>query len=177
MRAWLAAANEIEKAVSNEFAIRVGLGRNEWAVTIEFFDASEPLLNPPQDTRCDLLAGVKTAFMVEGNMSNAVTPGIAPAGISPASSARRLTRPETTKAFIGGGPSPHRVRRFPLQAPAIAENPDGSKGAAPAAFGHPSRWPLDILEIPEAFEEARPLARRIPAGPQIGVHRWGQACL
>ncbi len=79
MRAWLAAANEIEKAVSNEVAIRVGLGRNEWAVTIEFFDASEPLLNPPQDTRCDLLAGVKTAFMVEGNMSNAVTPGIAPA--------------------------------------------------------------------------------------------------
>ena len=26
-----------------EFAIRVGLGRNEWAVTIEFPDASEPL--------------------------------------------------------------------------------------------------------------------------------------
>jgi hypothetical protein len=26
-----------------EFAIRVGLGRNEWAVTIHFPDASEPL--------------------------------------------------------------------------------------------------------------------------------------
>jgi hypothetical protein len=128
--------------------------------------------------------------MVEGNMSNAVTPGMAPAGVEGHICAglkglldlagkfgSTLDKTGNDEGFIGGGPSPHRVRRFPLQAPAIAENPDGSKGAAPAAFGHPSRWPLDILEIPEAFEEARPLARRIPAGPQIGVHRWGQACL
>jgi hypothetical protein len=26
-----------------EFAIRAGLGRNEWVVTIHFLDASEPL--------------------------------------------------------------------------------------------------------------------------------------
>jgi hypothetical protein len=37
------------------------------------------------------------------DISNAVTQALPPAGISPASSARRLTRPETTKAFIGGG--------------------------------------------------------------------------
>jgi HSP20 family protein len=82
-----------------------------------------------------------------------------------------------SELVIGAGPSPHRVRRFPLQASSIAENLDGWKGAAPAAIAHPGRWPLNILEIPEASEEALPLGRRIPAGPQIGVHRWGQACL
>jgi hypothetical protein len=48
VRAWLAAAKEIEKDRAMtyegiEFVIRAGLGRNEWTVTIHFPDASESL--------------------------------------------------------------------------------------------------------------------------------------
>jgi hypothetical protein len=49
------------------------------------------------------------------------------------------------------------VRRFPLQAPAIAEKPDGGKTLLlpPLLI---RVLPLNMLEIPEASEEALPLS-------------------